>query len=136
MTSAEHEADIDPLLRKAINLFTFLGKSQQLLVRPVRNVTGFDKVMWFGDLSDHEAIWSAHRVAAMELDAPLLTVDRVAKLDPPAVPSPLTEWVDGKVDDVTVEPVIRQIGRATCRERRWQYGLISGVAGYIQKNNI
>lgn len=107
MTSAEHEADIDPLLRKAINLFTFLGKTQQLLVRPVRNVSGFDKVMWFGDLPDHEAIWSAHRVAALELDAPLLTVDRVAKLDPPAVPSPLTEWVDGKVDDVTVEPVIR-----------------------------
>jgi very-short-patch-repair endonuclease len=107
MASAEHEADIDPLLRKAINLFTFLGKTQQLLVRPVRNVSGFDKVMWFGDLPDHEAIWSAHRFAALELDAPLLTVDRVAKLDPPAVPSPLIEWMDGKVDDVTAEPTIR-----------------------------
>ena len=64
MTSAEHQADTDPLLRKAINLFTFLGRTQQLLVRPVRNVSGFNKVMWFGDLPDHEAIWSAHRTAA------------------------------------------------------------------------
>lgn len=36
-------------------LFTFLGRTQELLVRPVRTVSGFDKVMWFGDLPDHEA---------------------------------------------------------------------------------
>lgn len=107
MTSAEHEADTDPLLRKAINLFTFLGRTQQLLVRPVRYVSGFDKVMWFGELPDHDAVWSAHRVAALEVDTPLLTVDRVGKLDPPAVPTQLTEWVEGKVDDVTAEPTIR-----------------------------
>lgn len=107
MTSAEHEADIDPLLRKAVNLFTFLGKTQQLLVRPVRNVSGFDKVLWFGGLPEHDAIWSAHRVAVLEPDAPLLTIDRVGKLDPPAVPTALGEWVEGKVDDVTAEPTIR-----------------------------
>lgn len=117
MTSAEHQADTDPLLRKAINLFTFLGRTQQLLVRPVRNVSGFDKVMWFGDLPDHEAIWSAHRTAALEADVPLLTVDRVGKLDPPSVPSVLVEWVDGKIDDVTAEPVVRsEIYRADVAE--------------------
>ncbi|GJF12719.1 hypothetical protein NGTWS0302_02500 [Mycolicibacterium cyprinidarum] len=106
--AVEDEFDNDRLVRRAINLFTFLGRSQQLLDRPVRTADKFEKVMWFGALPDHEAIRSAHRIAELEPDAALLTVDRVAKLDPPKIPSPLIAWVEGKIDDATQEPSIRE----------------------------
>ncbi|WP_308160156.1 AAA domain-containing protein [Mycolicibacterium goodii] len=106
--SGEHETENAHLVRQAVNLFTFLGQSQQLLARPARTVDKFEQAMWFGDLPDHPAVRSAHRIAELEPDAPLLELDRVAKLDPPALPDDLTEWVDGKLDDASKEPSIRE----------------------------
>ena len=63
--------------------------------------------MWFGDLPDHPGVHSAHRIAELEADAPLLAVDRVAKLDPPAVPPQLELWVDGPTGDVDRQPELR-----------------------------
>ncbi|OBB19763.1 ATP-binding protein IstB [Mycolicibacterium setense] len=96
------------MVRRAVNLFTFLGRAQQLLVKPVRAVDKFEDAMWFADLPDHEAIRSAHRFAELEPDAPLLTVDRVAKLDPPPLPRELTVWLDGRIDDADKEPTLRE----------------------------
>ncbi|MGH2959126.1 MAG: AAA domain-containing protein, partial [Solirubrobacterales bacterium] len=110
---AEQESDNERLVRRAVNLFTFLGQTQKLLVKPVRTVDKFEKVMWFGDLPEHAAIRSAHGVAELEVDAPLLAMDRVAKLDPPAVPDGLAAWVEGKLDDIAQEPSIRD---AICSE--------------------
>lgn len=106
--AGEQQTENDRLVRRAINLFTFLSRAQQLLVKPIRTVSGFEQTIWFGDLPEHEAIWSAHRVAELESDRPLLTIDRVAKLDPPAVPEPIAEWVDGSVDDPHREPALRE----------------------------
>lgn len=105
---AEQETDNERLVRRAVNLFTFLGQAQKLLVKPVRTVDGFEQALWFGDLPEHEAVRSAHRVAELDADAPLLSIDRVPKLDPPALPAALTEWVDGGLDDPHKEPSLRE----------------------------
>lgn len=106
--AAEHETENDRLVRRAVNLFTFLGRTQQLLVKPVRTVDKFEDAMWFADLPDHEAIRSAHRIAELTPDAPLLTVDRVAKLDPPPLPHELVVWAEGPIDDNAKEPTLRE----------------------------
>ncbi|MHC9290821.1 AAA domain-containing protein [Mycobacterium sp. LTG2003] len=106
--TAVQETDNERLVRRAVNLFTFLGRTQQLLVKPVRTVDKFEAAMWFGDLPDHEAVHSAHRVAELTPDAPLLTVDRVAKLDPPPLPLELVAWVDGGIDDAEKEPTLHE----------------------------
>ena len=53
--TAEQETQNERLVRRAVNLFTFLGRTQQLLVKPVRTVDKFEAAMWFADLPDHEA---------------------------------------------------------------------------------
>ncbi|WP_236981477.1 MULTISPECIES: AAA domain-containing protein [Mycobacterium] len=106
--TGEQESDNERLVRRAVNLFTFLSRTQQLLVKPIRTVDGFEQVLWFDDLPEHEAIRSAHRVAELDVDSPLLTIDRVAKLDPPSVPEALTAWVEGPVADTDKEPVLRE----------------------------
>lgn len=99
--------DVD-LVRKAVNLFTFLGSTQRLLIKPVHTVDKFDQVIWFADLPDHSAVRSAHRTANLDQETPLLELDRVVRLDPPAIPAALDQWVDGPIDDADLEPTIRE----------------------------
>lgn len=108
MTDLDEQSVDKRLLKKAIDLFTFLGRSQQLLAKPVRTTDQYEKVLWFGALPDHAAVGSAHRAASPEPDAALLTVQRVPKIDPPLPPEPLRPWVDGKLDDANREPTIRE----------------------------
>src|SRR5246127_919011 len=107
MVAVLQESDLPGVVRKAVNLFTFLGRTQQLLVKPVRTVDKFEKALWLGDLPEHPAVRSAHRAAIPDADSPLLAMDRVPKLDPPAVPDHLTLWVQGPSDDVDREPSLR-----------------------------
>jgi very-short-patch-repair endonuclease len=104
----EEESKEARLLRKAVNLFTFLGRTQKLLVKPVRDADKYEKVMWFGELPDHAAIHSAHRTASLDCDAPILAVERIAKVDPPELPQQLRPWFEGKVDDVEEQPALRE----------------------------
>jgi very-short-patch-repair endonuclease len=109
MEVADEQTHQSRLVRKAINLFTFLGRTQELLVKPVRTVDKFEKVMWFSDLPEHRAIHSAHRTATFDADAPILAVDRVPKLDPPPVLDRLKSWIVGPIDDVDQGPSIREV---------------------------
>ncbi|MGV0836886.1 AAA domain-containing protein [Mycolicibacterium thermoresistibile] len=107
MTVTQNESDDSDLVRKAVNLFTFLGSTQRLLATPVRTADKFHEVVWFSDLPDHPAVRPAHRMANLEEETPLLEVDRMAKLEPPPLPLILVAWVDGPIDDVDDEPVLR-----------------------------
>src|SRR5262245_39068673 len=107
MVLIERESDPAGLVRKAVSLFTFLGRTQQLLVKPVTSVDRFEKAIWFGDLPEHSGVHSAHRLANLDGDAPLLAVERVPKSDPPPVPESLAAWVDGPTDDTECEPSLR-----------------------------
>jgi very-short-patch-repair endonuclease len=96
------------LLKKAIDLFTFLGSAQQLLAKPARTTDQYEKVMWLGSLPSHPAIDSAHRTAALDADSPILAVQRVPRIDPPAPPAELQKWLLGDVDDPSGEPSLRE----------------------------
>ncbi|WP_433703440.1 AAA domain-containing protein [Prescottella equi] len=104
----DQHADDDDLVRRAVNLFTFLGRTQQLLVKPVRTVDGFEEVVWFSELPTHLAVRSRHGRANLEADEPLLEIDRVPRTDPPVVPGLLGEWVTGSVEDIDQQPVLRE----------------------------
>ena len=108
MTAIEDDSAESGLLRKAVNLFTFLGRTQQLLVKPVRTADKYEKLLWFGQLPDHTAVRSAHRVTSPDPEAPILAVDRIARIDPPAPPELLGQWLVGGVDDVDEEPALRE----------------------------
>lgn len=109
MTESEHEVAQSPVLRKATNLFTFLRNTQQLLAKPVRTVDKFENVLWFADLPQHPGVQIAHGDGEdADLDTTLLTVARVPKIDPPAVPAMLEPWLDGAVDDAAREPTPRE----------------------------
>ena len=91
VTGVEEETADKRLLKKAIDLFTFLGSAQLLLAKPVRTTDQYEKVMWLGALPSHSAIDSAHRAAAPEAEAAILTVQRVPRIDPPAPSEELSE---------------------------------------------
>lgn len=106
--SAQSEGQ-SPLLRKAINLFTFLGECQQRLVTPIRTVDKFEQVLWFADLPQHPAVCVATPGDATAADEPVLaTVARVAKLDPPAAPSVVQPWLSTPIGDPDREPTLRE----------------------------
>lgn len=51
MTGVEEETADKRLLKKAIDLFTFLGSAQQLLAKPVRTTDQYEKVVWLGGVN-------------------------------------------------------------------------------------
>jgi len=93
MVTVAQECDLPGLVRKAVNLSTYLGPTQQLLVRPVRTADKFEKALWLSDLPEHPAVHSAHRAANPDADSPVLPMDRVPKLDPPSYSSSQNGYV-------------------------------------------
>lgn len=105
--SIDQQSDMGGLVRKAVNLRTFLGRTQELLVKPIRTVSGFEETLWFSDLPIHSAVRSRHATANADPEEPLLEVDRVPRLDPPKLPDALVEWVAGPLDDIDEQPSLR-----------------------------
>jgi hypothetical protein len=94
--------DADPLVGRAVRLFEFLGRTQQLRNQPPRTVDGYRSVLWLADLPDHPAVSSAHR-GDPEPDADILTVERVVRHEPP-VPDGLGDWLTADWRDPAVTP--------------------------------
>jgi very-short-patch-repair endonuclease/DNA polymerase III delta prime subunit len=117
--SVDQQSDEGGLVRKAVNLFTFLGRTQQLMVKPVRTVDGFEEAVWFSKLPDHAAVRGRHRGTILEAEEPLLVVDRVPRLDAPIVPDWLIEWVGGPFDDVDKQPSLND-EIFTDKPERWR----------------
>jgi hypothetical protein len=83
--------DADPLVGRAVRLFEFLGRTQQLRDEPPRTVDGYRSVLWLDDLPDHPGVDSAHR-GEPDPDADILTVERVVRQEPP-VPGEVARWL-------------------------------------------
>ena len=83
----------DPLVGRAVRLFEFLGRAQQLRSSPPRTVDGYRSVLWLDSLPDHPAVNTAHR-GDPEPEADVLTIERVARHDPPP-PDELEPWLGG-----------------------------------------
>jgi AAA domain len=117
--SIDQQSDVGALVRKAVNLFTFLGRTQELLVKPIRTVSGFEEAVWFSDLPIHSAVRSRHAAANADPEEPLLEVDRVPRLEPPALPELLIEWVAGPLDEIDEQPSLRE-EIFTDKPERWR----------------
>lgn len=71
-----------PLVDRAVRLFEFLSRAQQLKNQPPRTVETYQSVLWLGDLPHHRAVIVAHRGGDPAPDDALLSIDRVPRLDP------------------------------------------------------
>lgn len=113
MTDVDLERDVavqDPLLDRAVRLFEFLARTQQLKHAPPRTVDSYRRdgaLLWLADLPHHPAVSTAHRGDPEPEDA-LLSVDRIPRLDPPAPDEVLAPWLNGPVDDPDNPPELRQ----------------------------
>ena len=99
----------DPLVSRAVRLFEFLGRTQQLRNLPPHTVAGYRSVLWLHELPDHPAVVAAHR-GDPGLDEPVLTVDRVARVEPPEPAGfSLDRWDDPELPPPPPEdPVLRE----------------------------
>ncbi|WP_431842197.1 AAA domain-containing protein [Calidifontibacter indicus] len=92
---------------RAKRLFEFLARAQEMKTARVRTFDGYasgaGSVLWLAEAPVHEAVIVAHRDDADDDDGRLvLSVERVAKVDPPQPPSSLrglvTSWA--RADDL------------------------------------
>jgi hypothetical protein len=81
----------DPLVGRAVRLFEFLGRAQQLRNQPPRTTDGYRSVLWLDSLPDHPAVVSAHR-GDPDPEGDILTIERVARREPPP-PDELAPWL-------------------------------------------
>jgi very-short-patch-repair endonuclease len=103
-------ADREPLVERAVRLFEFLGRTQQLKGQPPRTVETYQRegsVLWLGDLPDHPAVAVAHRGGDPGPEDGLLSIDRVPRLEPPLPRETLREWLTGALDDPDRAPELR-----------------------------
>jgi very-short-patch-repair endonuclease len=99
----------DPLVERAIRLFTFLAQAQQLKNPGITDLDSYKRdgaVVWFNELPLHPSVVTPLRGGTPGHDEPLLVVDRVARHTPPTVSAELTEWLDGRQDDPTQPPTL------------------------------
>ncbi|HEY1323937.1 MAG TPA: hypothetical protein VGF32_27005, partial [Streptosporangiaceae bacterium] len=100
----------DPLLDRAVRLFEFLGRAQQLKSQPPRTVEGYRRdgaVLWLGELPRHPAVMAAQQ-GEPDGDDPLLWIDRVAALEPPEPDGELATYLQWAVDDPENPPELRE----------------------------
>jgi very-short-patch-repair endonuclease len=98
-------------LARAKNLFEFLARAQQLKSSPPRTTEAYARdgqVLWLADLPAHQAVSTSHRGGDPGPEAPLFTVDRVARIDPPGLDDMLRAWVTATVDDPVSVPALRE----------------------------
>ncbi|MCS7482052.1 AAA domain-containing protein [Umezawaea endophytica] len=93
---------------RAVRLFEFLARSQQLKSNSPRTTDSYDSVLWFGQLPDHPSVQAAHREEAPEPGGPLLVVDRVSHQEPPEPEADLRPWLAGEWDDPSAPPRLRE----------------------------
>lgn len=93
---------------RAVRLFQFLARSQQLKTNPPRTTDSYESVLWFGQLPEHPAIQAAHRREAPEPGTALLTVERVPHQEPPEPEAELKPWLDGDWDAPGTPPRLRE----------------------------
>ena len=99
----------DPILvKKAIQLFSFLGGAQRLKERPVYRTENFESCSWFDSFPSHPAI----SLGAPDEDSPsngiIASFKRVPRLVPPEPGDELVEWIEGARADPANRPKVRE----------------------------
>ncbi len=99
----------DPLVDRARRLFSFLGQAQQLKSPSVNDLETYRRdgaVHWLHDVPAHASVQLAAGRGTPELSDPVVTVDRIARVDPPMPEAELASWLDGPIDDPHKEPTL------------------------------
>lgn len=91
-----------PLVERARNLFEFLRRVQELKTTSPCMLDTYQRdgaVLWLADTPEHHAVTAAHRGGDPAPDDPLLTVDRLARPNPPTPEGELARWLTEPPDD-------------------------------------
>jgi very-short-patch-repair endonuclease len=91
----------------AVRLFTFLGQAASLRSTPVSLADNYDSVLWLNRFPVHPAVTLAYRGGDPGPEDPIATIERIARLAPPAVPLTLLSWLSGAVNDPSQPPSLR-----------------------------
>jgi hypothetical protein len=106
----EQRTDKDPRVEKAIKLFAFLARAQQLRSTPVRTIDGYERdghVVWLRDVPVHDAVHCAVQGSEEpDPDAPVLQINRVPRIDPPPPSNELRVWLDGDTEGLDAPPAL------------------------------
>lgn len=112
-TSTDAATAVSERAQRAADLFEFLFRAQQSLVRPIYTTQGYERdgngrVIWMHALPDHAAIRPCAAGTDTDPFAPVLTIDRVRRPEPPA-PSELVLacLTSSTLDDIQTEPTLR-----------------------------
>ena len=108
----------DPLVDRAVRLFSFLGRAQQLKSPSVSDLDSYRRdgaVHWL-ERPVHPAVQLAAGRSAPKPSDPVLTVDRVRRNDPPTPEAQLSAWIEGPSTTPVLSPYSSR--SATCRSRR------------------
>lgn len=95
----------DPLLDRAVRLFTFLAQSQQLRTPRVHDLASYaaeGAVHWLSDLPEHPAVM----VGPVDGDL-VVDVKRLPRTAPPTPGEEWQAWLDGPIDDPARQPGLR-----------------------------
>ena len=87
---------------RAIRLFEFLRRAQQVKSTPIRTIDTYEKdggVLWLDRLPIDPAVQSSHRSGGADPAAPVISIERVRHDTPPKPPDTLSLWLDGGFDD-------------------------------------
>ncbi|GAA4682358.1 hypothetical protein GCM10023215_15430 [Pseudonocardia yuanmonensis] len=109
--STTPERTQDPLVDRAIRLFTFLGEAQRLRSSAVTDLEQYRRdgaVLWLADAPDHGAVHGGVRDAPAEGSGVILVVDRLAAVPAPEPDAELAEWLTDPPTDPTREPELRE----------------------------
>ena len=95
-------------LDRAVRLFEFLARIEQVKYPTPRTVDSYQEVIWFHRLPAHAAVTTSHRVGGSDPEVSNLIVERLQRLAPPAPPEPVHPWLLTQYDDPAVEPALSE----------------------------
>lgn len=101
-TGAESDHSEDPELARAVRLFEFLVEAQQQRTKTVYNLRSYSSaggsVLDLDGVPLHPAVRAPHRESKPAPTAPFLAVERLKRVESPAPPEQIREWLLPNVD--------------------------------------
>lgn len=109
----ENEARSQPedgRLHRAIRLFEFLARIQQIKSATPRTLDGYERdgdVVWLHSLPVNPAIRTMHRHGGVDPTDPILTIDRIPHISAPLPPETVSTWLADGFEDPSIPPALK-----------------------------
>ena len=102
---------LNPLVDRAVRLFTFLGEAQRMRSTSVVDLETYRRegaVLWLADAPAHPAVVGGVRHVPGEGDPVVLTIDRIPAVAAPEPDADVAAWLDEPPVDPGREPALRE----------------------------